>query len=310
MAAETPPLPRDPGVWINSPPITLEQVRGKAVFLWFFEETCPTCRAKWPGLLDKAREYKDKPIVFVAVNSGTSPASVQEYSRLVNCPWPMLTDVDRSFEKACDVGEISLDNICQVSWIANDGTFHDGDWSEIDKSIKDALTGAAWKVDPAEIPAELRDTWRAVEFSNYKAAAAGLKKYSNSPKAELKDAAQKLNDLVQTELKELLDVAKQAQDAGQFWKAFETCQLITNRFNGIELPDEVSEMKKALQKEAQVKSGVISRKALDGTLKAVTSGRPLTKKSRTQLEKIITDFPETELSSEAQKVLDQADKQK
>lgn len=307
-AAETPPLPRDPAVWINSAPITLEQVRGKAVFLWFFEETCPTCRAKWPGLLEKAREYKDKPILFVAVNSGTSPASVLEYARLVNCPWPILADVDRSFEKASDVGEISLDNICQVCWIAHDGVLHDGDWSEIDTSIKGALDGAAWKVDPAEIPAEVRDTWRALEFGNYKAAAPGLKKSLGSPKREIKEAGEKLRDLVQEEIKGQLDVAKQAQDAGQFWKAFEICQLITNRFNGMELPPELGEIKKAVQKETQVKSGIMSRKVLDSTLKTLNSGRPLSKKSRTQIEKIINDFPESEMAREAQQVVEQADK--
>ncbi len=32
-------LPSDPNAWINSPPLDLEALKGKGVFLWFYEET-------------------------------------------------------------------------------------------------------------------------------------------------------------------------------------------------------------------------------------------------------------------------------
>lgn len=32
-------LPTDPAQWINSVPITQEMLKGKAAFLWFYEET-------------------------------------------------------------------------------------------------------------------------------------------------------------------------------------------------------------------------------------------------------------------------------
>ena len=68
FAAEAPPLPSDPGVWINSPPLSVQQLKGKAVFLYFFEETCPRCREKWPALMEKSAEFKNQPIIFIAVN--------------------------------------------------------------------------------------------------------------------------------------------------------------------------------------------------------------------------------------------------
>src|SRR5690349_3653751 len=45
-------LPRDPAAWLNSPPLSVEALKGKGVVLWFFEEQCPRCRAKWPGMYD------------------------------------------------------------------------------------------------------------------------------------------------------------------------------------------------------------------------------------------------------------------
>ena len=70
---EAPQFPVDPAVWINSSPLSLQQLRGKAVFLWFFEETCPQCREKWPSMIERAQQMKDQPIVFIAVNSGAIP---------------------------------------------------------------------------------------------------------------------------------------------------------------------------------------------------------------------------------------------
>jgi len=32
-------LPENQANWINSPPITLQSLEGKAAFLWFYEET-------------------------------------------------------------------------------------------------------------------------------------------------------------------------------------------------------------------------------------------------------------------------------
>ncbi|MES2792904.1 MAG: redoxin domain-containing protein [Planctomycetota bacterium] len=310
LADEAPPLPRDPAVWINSPPISLEQLRGKGVFLWFYEETCPNCRAKWPTMLAKAAEFKDQPIVFMAVNSGNPPAAVREYARIVNSPWPMLADVDRNIEKAYDVGNISLKNITQHAYITHDGKLHQANWSDPDGTIKKALEGAAWKIDPKEIPPELKDAWLAVEFGNFKSAGLVLKKLASSQKREIQDGTKKIQDFVQAELTTQFDATKQARDAGEHWKAYELCMLISDRYNGFELPEELADIKKELLKESQVKAGVILRKALDSTIKVVASGRPVSKKAKLQLEKIISDYPETKMSKDAEEVLKQGDKAK
>jgi hypothetical protein len=38
-AEQAPEFPNGLDQWVNSKPISKEMVRGKAVFLWFFEET-------------------------------------------------------------------------------------------------------------------------------------------------------------------------------------------------------------------------------------------------------------------------------
>ena len=65
-------LPDQPAAWVNSPPISLSALKGKAAVLWFYEEQCPNCKKKWPALLAAAKQYEGQPIVFIAVNSGNS----------------------------------------------------------------------------------------------------------------------------------------------------------------------------------------------------------------------------------------------
>src|SRR5262245_2815397 len=49
-------LPTDPSAWLNAPPLTPQMLEGKGVVLWFFEEQCPTCRGKWPGMYELAKK--------------------------------------------------------------------------------------------------------------------------------------------------------------------------------------------------------------------------------------------------------------
>src|SRR4051812_37123176 len=72
-------LPGKEADWINSSPLTVENLKGKAVILWFFEEECPKCRANWPNMYKIAEKYADKPVIFVAVNSGTPRKKLEAY---------------------------------------------------------------------------------------------------------------------------------------------------------------------------------------------------------------------------------------
>ena len=131
-----------PSVWVNSEPISAESLRGKAVFLYFFEESCPSCRARWPSIMEKASAYEQEPILFVAVNSGSSKQDVEAYARSVNLTWPIIVDQDRSFEKKADIVEVSLQNVMQVAYLTPDGALRHGSWAEIEATVDRALEGA------------------------------------------------------------------------------------------------------------------------------------------------------------------------
>ena len=126
-AAPTWPLPTDKSAWIGSLPFTQKTLNRKAMVLWFFEEGCPKCKAKWRELNSLPLTYKGTPVIFVAVNSGNSPESVADYVKQNKVNLAVIADTDRQLEKLSGFGEISLNNVYQVAIMTPDGQFHPAD---------------------------------------------------------------------------------------------------------------------------------------------------------------------------------------
>ena len=184
--------------------------------------------AKWPEMLAVASKFQGKPIAFIAVNSGTSRGSVASYLRQNRVTWPTIVDADRSFETRCSVPKVSLENIWQVRIISPDGKMTLGNPGDLQGAAERALVGAKWNIDPAEIPKLLQPSWAAVEFGNYSAAAASLKRYLKSRKPENKTAAQTLQAYVEKQLEEQVELAAIALKDERNWdayKAYSSVQL-------------------------------------------------------------------------------------
>lgn len=57
------------GVWFNSNPLTLEQLKGKVVVIDFWTYSCINCQRTLPYLREWYRKYKDKGLVIIGVHS-------------------------------------------------------------------------------------------------------------------------------------------------------------------------------------------------------------------------------------------------
>jgi thiol-disulfide isomerase/thioredoxin len=300
-----PEFPAAPGQWLNGPPLTTTALEGKAAFLWFFEETCPKCRGKWPSLLATARKYQGKPIVFVAVNSGNPPEEVAQYAREVGLDWPILVDPTRDFEKKSGVGEISLENIYQVRLLTADGRMVPGDWSDIEGSISRALAGASWRVDPATVPASLRRAWHAVETGDFAAAAPAIKRALKSRTASLKKAAQSLDEAVRKELDAQLAEARTARGRGDAWAAYKALAAIPRRFRGYEVPKEVEEVRSELASDPAVKAELAGQKELGAIRKLLAAPTDASRRrGLSQLRVLARQAPETDAAREARALLE------
>lgn len=292
-------LPTAPTAWVNSAPITTEMLAGKAAFLWYYEEGCPTCRAKWPAMLAAAKKFEGKPIVFIAVNSGNDRAEVQQYAREVGLPWPVIVDPDRSFEKASDVNEISLQNIYQGRLLMPDGTLARATF-DIEESAPRALATAKWRVDPSEVPESLKPAWLQVEFGNFAAPAAQLKKSVNAVMPETKAAAEKLMAAVQIELDKEAEAAKQTLAGGNKWDAYKAYAALVAKFKGYDLPSDALTTVKELATEETVRTELAAGKLWDSAQRQSGNGAAAT------MKRITKQYPGTEAATQAQAWLDKA----
>jgi thiol-disulfide isomerase/thioredoxin len=302
-------LPASPAQWVNSGPLSSEALKGKAAVLYFFEESCPRCRERWPELLATAKKFEGQPIAFIGVNSGNPRGTVESYARQVNCNWPIIVDPTREFEKAANVNEISLQNIYQVRLITATGELAPGDARDLGSAAERALAGAKWNVDPANIPASLRGAWQAIEFGDFPAGAALVRKGLNSGKADVKEGATALNAYVQQELQKLLAEADKEKEAGNAWPAYKLYQRIGERFSGYDVPPEAAAAKKSLGADPQVQKQLIAQKMLDAIRKAMASTSPNAKRGvATRLKKLAEEAAGTDAAQEAQDLLSQLDK--
>jgi len=298
-------LPHDPAAWLNSPPLTADALKGKGVVLWFYEETCPTCRGKWPAMYELARQYTGQPVVFIAVNSGNSPAEVERYAREVKLIWPIIVDPSRQFEKSWLNQPISLQNIHQLEIILPSGRKGDGRWNDLDGSVKAALKGSSWKIDPKTIPPIFMPTWQAVELGNYPAAASLLKKGLVTKNAEVKAAAERVNDFVQSEIRSTAEQAAKSRHEGDAWRAYQRYRSMTSTFAGYDLPAEVTIAQKELANDPKVKRELEAAKLLDGIQKSALTARtePARKRISTRLEQLTSQFADTEAAQQARQLI-------
>jgi thiol-disulfide isomerase/thioredoxin len=85
-ARQAPPF--EAAYWLNSEPLTLEQLRGKTVVLEFWATWCPPCRKTIPQRTRLFEAYKDKGVVFVSLTNETKE-TVEPFVRKMEAPYPI-----------------------------------------------------------------------------------------------------------------------------------------------------------------------------------------------------------------------------
>ena len=296
-----------PSVWVGGEPSSLDSLRGKAMLLYFFEEECPKCSARWPAIMATAKKYEGEPIFFVAVNSGTSKPSVEQYARTVGVNWPIIVDSDRAFEQTCRVSPISLQNIVQVRHVTPKGQLEVGDWADLDGTIKRALNGARWNFDPKIVPPELYRAWLSIELGRelgrFSDAAAAIKGDRSSRRGDLQDATRKLADYVRDRIHVELEAAKTEAETSKY-RAYQHYAAIAEQYAGYAATNEAVKASRELAKDPAVKSDVLSLKLFDKQRPLFDSSKPAIRtKAVTALKKLIDEQPDSEGAKRAQDLL-------
>ncbi len=302
VAAE---FPTSPAQWINATPISRANLEGKAALLWFFEEDCPRCRAKWPELIKSAKEFEGQPILFIAVNSGSSRQEIEQYVRQTRIPWPVVVDPNREFEKAVGVNEISLQNINQAYLLMPNGEFQPGRWTDVKGSAEQAVANASFHVDPQGIPMALKSAWANVEFGRYSEAAASIKRSLNSPDAEIKAAAETLHGHIQSEIEAQLKAAAKAKADNETWTAYQLYEAILEQFGNYDLPSDVRSEIKQLTRDTEVREELTRQKQLELAIKQIQGQNTALQKRGLALLKNIAESGTGDAAERAKALLTQ-----
>ena len=85
------------GAWINSAPLTLQQLRGKVVLIDFWTYSCINCLRTIPHLQALYATYRDKGFVIVGVHTPEFPfervtSNVQGAVKRLGVTWPVVQD--------------------------------------------------------------------------------------------------------------------------------------------------------------------------------------------------------------------------
>ena len=307
-------FPLDRETWIKTPPLTSRGLRGKGVVLYFFEESCPDCNKLWPSLLATSKKFADKPVIFIAVNSGNTKQSLQEYLNSVHCDWPAICDSDRSFEKLCGVSEINLKNNMQLRVVLADGSIENSGLIDLAAAATRAISGtipAAWRIDPQDIPFELKAAWRAIECGHPSSGLAAIKKASKSSSETVSNAARSLLKAVEADIALEMKEASRLQNEHKRWPAWLAFDRMLLQYKGFEIPDEADNLKRSLALDPDVKLALASIKAFETAAKAAEKKNTPAglKKLRDTIEIVLEKAPGSDAAARAETIFKHLDDQ-
>lgn len=314
VGTPSPVLPTEPNLWLNTSPLTWEQLRGKGVVLCYF--SCdPEGAEILPKAMEAARKHVADPVILIGVTMGNTRQETEAYLKIGGFQLPTLCDPTYSFTHKTDQvlesepANLLADSTYGIAVVSFEGTFFEGDWEDPESSFTDAIEGAAWTTDPQNFPAPVLPTWRAVELKKYAEALPLLKKGVNAGPNEQKEATRQLQQVVLAEIERLAGEARAADEQDQKWNAYRKVGRIIEEFRGYDIPQDLEPLQKKLAKSSQVKLGLTAEKQLTIAAQGMISPNPaLKKKAVLQLEKIISDFPDTDLAMRAGKLIDDSQK--
>ncbi|TWT86859.1 Thiol-disulfide oxidoreductase ResA [Pseudobythopirellula maris] len=298
--------PQDPRQWLGSEPLTPESLKGKGVILCFFDEESEEVDDGWPAMLALAAENQGKPVIFIAVSSGTEPRELARYVGRHRITWPVILDYDRSFESRFGFGPINDRHPAEVRVVNAEGKVLPGALSDMPGTIEKALEGAAWRVDPTTVPQSLLGAWRDVEFGSFASAAGVIRRTEKSRDEAIKAGGALLLEAVNKEMNAALTEAIDAFRSEQYWETYKKLDAVQTRFDGYEFPHDIEGKLRELAKRDDVKEELNARRTLEKAVRTAMKGSSgALRRARGMLERIVNDASETEAADRAREMLSQ-----
>jgi len=154
-------------LWLNSPPLTLHELRGKVVLIDFWEYTCINCIRTFPYLRRWNELYGPLGLVVIGVHTpefdfAKDPARVADATKRFKFTFPIAVDSDRqiwdAFNNEAWPAKYLIDKDGRIAF----SHLGEGDYAEFERHIQQLLKEANPKLTFAsskfDIPVDAHET--------------------------------------------------------------------------------------------------------------------------------------------------------
>ena len=249
--------------------------------------------AKIPGRNQLRTSFADKPVVFVAVNSGNPRSAVEGYAKSNRFEWPILVDEARETEKQLGF-TISLQNIYQWVLIDPEGKRRNAgsDAKRVEQMVKDLLTQAKMVFDGVTIPEKLKPLARDIEMGIYDPAVGEI--------ASLAQKNQEAAKAMYEKLKPMAEGGIERAKAASGWEAYQEYERVAAWFRKTEYEKTATAAMTELRKDKAIKDELAARQMLDQARPLLASGKKAEKaQAQGVLQACAKKYPETQAGKEA-----------
>lgn len=290
VSAEVKDFP--PGSFSDGQRYSLEDMQGKVVVLFFYEQNCPRCTGEIPNRNKVVEQFAGKPVKFFAVAAGDTLTEAKSYMTGNRLKMTTFSDLFGVMQGRYGTGQISLQNIWQFRVIGPKGNVVANTMEPAD--IEKALAGGAmWKYKDGGYDARLTPIIDALEWGQYVPAVRELKKFTKGGNKATQESAVKLWDTLKTEAKGWMDEAAKSIETEPA-KAYDTYTKVAAAFVGDDLGKEADAALKTLVKNKAVLDELAARKMYDGLTVATARAQPTQKTAFIgQAQAIAKKYPET-----------------
>jgi cytochrome c biogenesis protein CcdA/thiol-disulfide isomerase/thioredoxin len=156
--------------WLNTPPLTTEQLRGKVVVVDFWTYSCINCLRSIPYVKAWAEKYKDQGLVVIGVHTPEfafekSEANVRQNVRRLGVTYPVAMDNDfavwRAFRNQYWPAHYFIDAQGRI----RHHHFGEGDYEGSERVIQQLLKEAGAQVDGRTVQVDARGAEVAADFA-------------------------------------------------------------------------------------------------------------------------------------------------
>ena len=250
------------------------------------------------------KEYENKPVVFVAVNSGNSKGDVEGYAKSTKFEWPILVDERRETEKALGT-EISLQNIYQFYVIDPEGKVQGvgSDQKSAMAAVDRNLANAKMLFDGIAVPEKLKAAAREIEMGQYDPTVGELATLAQKGPKALQEAAQQMYGKLKPIAEGGIERAKAFEADGKKYAAYVEYSKVAAGFKKTEYEKPANAALAELKKQKDVQDELAARQMLDQAKALLAGGKKADKPAADGILAVLQKkYPNSEAAKEAAKL--------